>query len=149
MRLYDIKILEYYIIQMDRPWLLYNNSDFIQCGVIKVSTFAARLTELREARNMQQNELSAILHVSPGTISNYESGRHNPDFATLIAIADFYQVSLDYLLGRSDSKAMIGSQKYTKDVMMAQAIDLLCGVSSEYRQSLMCIMAALGERNRE
>ena len=64
---------------------------------------ATVLKQLREENGMAQKEVAAILHVSNGTISNYESGIHSPNLDTLCAIADYYGVSVDYLLGRTDS----------------------------------------------
>lgn len=64
---------------------------------------ATVLKQLREGNGLAQKELAAVLHVSNGTISNYESGIHSPNLDTLCAIADYYGVSVDYLLGRTDS----------------------------------------------
>lgn len=60
---------------------------------------ATVLKQLREENGLVQKELAAVLHVSNGTISNYESGIHSPNLDTLCAIADYYGVSVDYLLG--------------------------------------------------
>lgn len=67
---------------------------------MKLSTV---LKQLREEKGLCQKELAAVLHVSNGTISNYENGVHSPNLDTLCDIADYYGVSVDYLLGRSDS----------------------------------------------
>lgn len=64
---------------------------------------ATVLKQLREENGLVQKELAAELHVSNGTISNYESGIHSPSLDTLCAIADYYGVSVDYLLGRTES----------------------------------------------
>ena len=61
------------------------------------------LKKLHEEKGLGQKELAAILHVSNGTISNYESGIHSPNLDTLCTIADYHGVSVDYLLGRTDS----------------------------------------------
>ena len=61
-----------------------------------------KLIALRTERGIIQKELAAYLRVSVGTISNYEQDLHAPDLATLTKIADFYDVSTDYLLGRTD-----------------------------------------------
>jgi len=61
------------------------------------------LAELREGQNMTQRELAAVLHVSVGTISNYENGVHLPDIDRLCILADFFHVTTDYLLGRCES----------------------------------------------
>lgn len=62
---------------------------------------AEKLTLLRENREIYQKELASYLKVSVATISNYEKGIHEPDLVTLCKLADFYDVSTDYLLGRT------------------------------------------------
>ncbi len=59
------------------------------------------LTELRVEKGMYQKELAYHLNLSIGTISNYEKGVHSPDLVTLCKIADFFGVTVDYLLGRT------------------------------------------------
>ena len=63
-----------------------------------------RLKELREGKKETQQQLSIILNVSQTMISRYELGESWPDIETLIAIAQHYYVSVDYLLGISESK---------------------------------------------
>ena len=60
------------------------------------------LKQLREEKGLVQKELAAVLHVSNGTVSNYENGVHSPNLDILCKIADYYGVSVDYLLGRAD-----------------------------------------------
>lgn len=57
--------------------------------------------ELRQDKKMTQRELANKLHVSSGTISNYEKGVHFPDLERLINLADYFHVTTDYLLGRA------------------------------------------------
>ena len=66
-----------------------------------------RLKELREERRLSQDGLALKLNVSQSTISAYEIGDRTPDLETLIAIAQFFGVSLDYLAGLSDLKHQI------------------------------------------
>lgn len=63
-----------------------------------------RLKQLREQKRLSQDGLAMIMNVSQSTISAYEIGERTPDLETLIAIADFFHVSIDYLVGRSDIK---------------------------------------------
>lgn len=60
------------------------------------------LAELRKDKHLLQKDLADFLSISIGTVSNYETGAHEPDFETLCKLADFFQVSTDYLLGRTD-----------------------------------------------
>lgn len=61
-----------------------------------------RLKELRESRGISQVRLAIELNLNQNSISRYESGAREADYATLIAIADYFNVSLDYLLGRTE-----------------------------------------------
>ena len=65
-----------------------------------MAKFGELLSELRQSRGMTQKELAKVLYVSDGTISNYENGVHYPDVEKLMDIADFFNVTTDYLLGR-------------------------------------------------
>ncbi len=67
-----------------------------------MNQLAKTLKQLRTQRGLGQKELAAALHCSVPAVSTYETGRHEPDLDTLIAIASFYGVSIDYLLGLSD-----------------------------------------------
>ncbi len=72
------------------------------------------ITELRTERNMGQKELALLLNLSVGTISNYENGVHAPDLNTLSKIADLFNVTADYLLGRTGYRC---SPKVLKEYM--------------------------------
>ena len=61
------------------------------------------LRQLRSRQGITQKELARFLHRSPGSVSNYENGVNAPDYDTLLSLADFYGVSLDYLVGRTDN----------------------------------------------
>lgn len=63
---------------------------------------AKRLKELREGRRIYQRELGEMLGLSFRGYQNYETGQSEPKLATLIALADYYGVSIDYLVGRTD-----------------------------------------------
>lgn len=60
------------------------------------------LAELRTEKGVYQKELAVYLNVSIGTISNYEKGIHFPDLNTLCKLADYFGVTTDYLLGRTE-----------------------------------------------
>lgn len=67
----------------------------------------SRIKDLREDNDLKQKQLAAYLCVDQSTYSDYENGRINVPVEMMIKIADFYKVSLDYLVGRSDSKQII------------------------------------------
>lgn len=68
------------------------------------------LAKLRKERGILQKELANYLNVTVATISNYEKGVHAPDYETLIKLADFFDVSTDYLLQRTDYRSSISTQ---------------------------------------
>lgn len=63
-----------------------------------------RIRNLREDSDMNQTELALLLNVSQRAYSHYESGDRKMPLDTLICVADYFNVSVDYLLGRTDKK---------------------------------------------
>ena len=61
-----------------------------------------RLVLLRKSRSLTQKQLASEMQLSELAIQHYEAQRRKPAFDVLIALADFFDVSLDYLVGRSD-----------------------------------------------
>lgn len=64
--------------------------------------FKDRFKNLRNELDLSQAEIGLILNVSQKTISNYELGKRFPDEKMLNKMADFFDVSVDYLLGRTE-----------------------------------------------
>lgn len=62
-----------------------------------------RLKELRKAAKLSQTELAKIFNVAQNTLSNWENGNRMIDMATAIEISKFFNVSVDYLLGREET----------------------------------------------
>jgi transcriptional regulator with XRE-family HTH domain len=62
-----------------------------------------KLKELRKSRNISQLKLAMELNMNQNTISRYETGEREAGYAELIAIADYFNVSVDYLLERTDN----------------------------------------------
>ncbi len=65
-----------------------------------------RLRELRKKHKLSQLKLAMDLGLNQNSISRYESGEREADYATLICLADYFNVSIDYLLGRTDNPKM-------------------------------------------
>lgn len=64
--------------------------------------FCDTLKKLRDESNLTQSELANKLNITRSSLSLYELGKRTPDFNTLSKIADFFNVSADYLLGRTN-----------------------------------------------
>ena len=65
-----------------------------------------RLKELRKARGLTQLKVAMDLHMGQNTVSRYENEINTADYQTLILFGDYFNVSLDYLLGRTDNPKM-------------------------------------------
>ena len=66
-----------------------------------------RIQHLRTAADHSQRELSEFLHISQRCFSHYETGSGNIPIEMLIRLANYYDTSIDYLVGRTDRKKMI------------------------------------------
>lgn len=64
-------------------------------------SYGNRIAELREQRGWTQEYLAALLKITRAALSHYEKNRRKPDFETLTQLADLFQVSVDYLIGRT------------------------------------------------
>lgn len=71
-----------------------------------MKNFSERIKNLREERGLSQEALGAVIGVKRFSIYTYEKGRACPDMKGLIALADYFDVSLDYLTGRTDNRAV-------------------------------------------
>jgi len=63
-------------------------------------SFQSRLKDLRTERNISQKELAELMHMSKMAISHWENGHSEPSIAQLILLSDFFEVSVDYLIGK-------------------------------------------------
>lgn len=66
--------------------------------------FAFRLQELRKEKRATQNDLAECLGITARAYRYYEEGKRYPDFQGLLTLADYFGVSLDYLVGRTDRR---------------------------------------------
>jgi transcriptional regulator with XRE-family HTH domain len=80
-----------------------------------------RLKQLRKSSEYTQGDLSKKLNVPISTYSNWEQGTRNPDYEKLIQLADIYDCTVDYLVGRTDfKKENIGADEYSLVVRKAR-----------------------------
>ncbi|MEK5469285.1 helix-turn-helix transcriptional regulator [Paenibacillus sp. FSL R7-0210] len=69
-----------------------------------------KITKLRKGRNLTQQQVAKSLELTRSAYSQYELGTRNPDHDILNKIADFYDVSIDYLLGRTENPEQVLSE---------------------------------------
>jgi transcriptional regulator with XRE-family HTH domain len=77
-----------------------------------------RLKELRKDKHLYQKDLANLCDVSVSTYSYWESGAFQPDTSTLIKLADYFNVSVDYLLGRDPVEVSLPAERSTAQVII-------------------------------
>lgn len=102
--------------------------------------FQYRLKKLRKEYKMTQKELANKLGLVRTAIANYETGRTNPDVDTLNLIANIFNTTTDYLLGRTDNREPIykieESPKYLYTVSEIEIIDKIHSLSPESQEEI-------------
>ena len=96
----------------------------------KRNILSERLKELRNEQGVSQYKLVDELQLSRGQLSNYEQGTREPDYDTLIQLANHYNVSLDYLLGVSNIR-----KRFTDEQAQAEANQLVADIFALTEQS--------------
>lgn len=100
--------------------------------------FAKRLKELRLNSNMKQSDLANKIDVSPSTIGMYEQGRRSADQETLIKLAEIFNVSVDYLLGRTDKMNDISIEKENKNTSDEKEIEKIIDELLQQDDLMLC-----------
>ena len=76
-----------------------------------MTAFNERLKELRNTNKIIQKDIADYLGISVRAYQHYETGTRYPDFSGIQKLADFFQCSTDYLLGRTDIKEICTNRK--------------------------------------
>ena len=103
-----------------------------------------RIHDLRLSRNMSQTELAKSLHVSQQVITKWENNRTEPSSNVLASIADYFGVSADYLLGKTNEKVP-NDQLSKNQKLVAYSIDP--DISDEERNDII-EMVKIAMKNR-
>ena len=125
-----------------------------------MAQFGEKLVGLRQKHKLTQLELASAIFVSVSTISNYEKGIHFPDLDKLMAIADFFDVTTDYLLGRT--KVNLSPDAFAQEIIDGKTagdfISDLRSLTSERKHCLSLVISDMklsmmvneyGRRNKE
>ena len=110
--------------------------------VNKRGNIMLRLQEIREERNILQKDLANRLDKTRACISSWETGKTEPDIESLIKIADILDVSLDYLLGRSDDGGIIKIETQLSGEQK-ELLELFGKMSTKNRNQLLGFAKAL------
>lgn len=103
----------------------------------------AILKKLRESKNERQSEIAKIVGVTQQAYQRYENGTSEPNADGLIVLANHFNVTVDYLLGRESKKNPIAMLNLA--IGEKEALDLYCKLPENIRQIIMDTMIQLGE----
>ncbi|MCM1007079.1 MAG: helix-turn-helix transcriptional regulator [Ruminococcus flavefaciens] len=104
----------------------------------------SNLNQLRKQQNKSQAEVARYLELTVAAYQNYEAGRREANYETLVKLADFYGVTTDYILGReSDSDSLIGTNHTEEDEELI--VEKFMTLPPEMRECLFGILVKLGE----
>ncbi|AOY78145.1 helix-turn-helix domain-containing protein [Clostridium formicaceticum] len=85
--------------------------------------FSHRLKQLRKEKKLTQEDLAIQLNKTRSTVAGYETERKEPDYDTLKKIAEFFDVSIDYLLGHSDTPHSYSSKNCITETKARYGLD--------------------------
>lgn len=105
-----------------------------------MAKFCERLKELRREYALTQEELSRKLNMSRSSLAMYEQGQRDPNTETLEAMADFFNVDMDYLMGRTHSKHGANFEYYQMDL---ESIIYLNKLSRDQMKQLLAVAKAM------
>jgi transcriptional regulator with XRE-family HTH domain len=112
---------------------------------MKKKDFGKRLAQLRKERGMTQDDLAASLRVSRSTIGMYEQGRREPDFEFLDTVADFFDVSIGFLVSGPENRGTYPRHDYSAQSRVAEAEVAYGSTPGESQESLVRRLSAYEE----
>lgn len=110
--------------------------------------FSATLKELRESKNITQEELASYLKVSRPTIAGYETKNRQPDYEKLLKLSKFFNVTVDYLLTGSDETAQ-NPDTPSEKALNYRAFAAFQRLSMQSKQDALSYIRLLELRDRE
>ena len=96
-----------------------------------------RIRELRKERHISQKDLAEQFHVAQTTVSGWEKGVRDPDTSTVALLAAFFDVSTDYLLGKSDIKKAPSAEALSTTPEAEALREVMKSLSPEDRQRVL------------
>ena len=104
-----------------------------------------KIKELRKSKRLTQKDLADFLETSPQVVSRYERGEHQPDISTLIKLADFFCVTVDYLIGAT-TKGFGATNSPTLTSQEKSLLNYFDKLDEYQRESIMIQVKALAEK---
>lgn len=98
-------------------------------GMHMEETMGERMRRLRKDKGLKQEQVAAILGLNRKAVSHYENDIREPSFETLVKMAELYQVSTDYLLGKSLGRQINATNLTAKEYALIR--ELVAGMSEK------------------
>lgn len=113
--------------------------------------FSEILKKLREEHGYTQEKLANVIHVTKNSVSHYERGINMPELEVLIGIADVFDVSIDYLLGRTEFNLSHGKLKKvaTKNLSVGQLVEKISNLDQSHKLDLYKALYYIERDNRQ
>lgn len=109
------------------------------------------LINLRELNFLTQTDIAKHLHLSPSTISHYEKGLTVPPTEVVYRLAEFYNVTTDYILGKSASKTNLNETyaiKLTNKMTIGDAVEIITKMNDTEREHLAYFIEVIGKSKK-
>lgn len=114
-------------------------------------TIAKTLVNLRELNFYTQTDIARHLHLSSSTISHYEKGITVPPTEVIFRLAEFYNVTTDYILGRCASKTNLNDTyavKLTSKMTIGDAVEIISQMNDSEKEHLAYFINLIGEKRK-
>lgn len=111
--------------------------------------FIDRLKELMKEKSVSKQDLTLFLHIGKNSIKYWEDKGNLPDGATLIKIADYFNVSVDYLLGKTNEKQFAPKTEQTVDEIDKEILELTADMTEEEKNSVLGYAARLVAKHKK
>ncbi len=114
------------------------------------SIIGSNIAELRKDRGLTQKDFADILHVSKSAVSHYEQGISVPTIQVLITIADYFNVNVDYLLGRCKDNIKYSdiNSIYSGSFTVGKLLTMLLSLSKKHRKVLIGLVDMIFESEK-
>lgn len=99
-------------------------------------SYGDRLKKLREKRGFSQRELTSRLNINRSTYARYELNQTQPDYDTLYLLADYFDVTIDYIIGRSNHPKLSEKEDIEADEYIKELEEMLKNKPDDERKRL-------------
>jgi len=108
-----------------------------------------RIAELRKQKGLSQKEFAKFLKISPGNLCEWEKGRIEPSVDSLNIIANYFDVSIDYLVGRTDDFGNIKKSDVEIDKTTQELLKILSTFNERQKERVLAYAEGVLESEKE